>query len=85
MIYHAYTLFDKVIGKYLPATFQNLDVEQFKESTIDAVKHGYIDNASDMELYYLGTFDNLSGAALFCKPQFICYLGEFVKDEQAEN
>lgn len=81
MIYHAYTLFDKVIGKYLPAQFDNLTAEQYKETVVDAVKHGYVKNAECMELYYLGTFDNESGSFDFCKPQFICFLGEFVNEQ----
>lgn len=81
MVYHAYTLFDRVIGKYLPAQFNNLNVDQFKETTIDAVKHGYIENADNMELFYLGTFDNESGEAKFQKPVYVCFLGEYVKHE----
>lgn len=81
MVYHVYTLFDKVIGKYLPAQVNSLPPEQFKETTIDAAKHGYIENCSDMELYYLGTFDNVTGLCDTGKPVYLVYLGEFVTND----
>lgn len=82
MLFHVYALFDKKIGKYLPASLNNLEANDAIESICDAVHKGVIPNADDMEFYSLGTYDNVTGLFDTSKPNFLVYLGDFVKHEE---
>lgn len=75
MIFRIYALFNKKIGAYNTPIYNTLVEADFVETTIRAVKAGQIEHPEELDLYFLGIFNDKTGESKTANPIFLLSLG----------
>lgn len=94
MILHLYASYDRVSGLYGPVRCENVEPDTFRASMIAAARKGGIGHdLDDIEVHYVGTFDNKTGEVSRIKPDYVLRFSELalisdtykLKAKQAEE
>lgn len=74
---YVYAYFDKVAGMYLQPIYTPLTEDDLTETVKRSVLKDQITGAIDLDLFYLGTYDDKT-ADFEDGKKFLCHLSDFV-------
>lgn len=71
MILHAFSVYDKAVGSYLPPVFVRSKGEMLRnfQSAVNSQDHQFHKYAADYTLFYVGAFNDMSGIFTHCEPE----------------